>query len=116
MQHDEFVSAWRNGRLFVDVDSSLALRVLGTTRIPKRYRAAHHFWSWVFALSIPGSFFVMYRYGWGIGLLLLAVVPVMIFKGTRKSAMQFMIDHSLENADFYAFAVDNGVLRLRPKP
>jgi hypothetical protein len=116
MQYDEFVSTWRKGGLFVDVDSSLALRVLGTKRIPQRYRAAHQFWSWVFALSIPASFFVMYRYGWGTGLLMLAVVPGMVYKGTRKSAMQFMIDHSLENADFYKFAVDNGVLCLRPKP
>jgi hypothetical protein len=29
--------------------------------------------------------------------------------------MQFMIDHALESPEFYTLAVENGVIRIRPK-
>jgi len=116
MEHSEFVQSWNEGKLEVDVDRSKALQIANSKMMPMRYQAAHMFWSWVWILSIPAAFSVMYFYTWWAGLLLLAILTSALSSSTKKSAMQFMIDHSVENPEFYQFAVSEGVIRVRPKP
>jgi hypothetical protein len=116
MEHAEFVQSWNQGKLEIDVDRSKALQIAGSKMLPKRYQAAHIFWSWVWILSIPAAFAVMYFYTWWAGLLLLVVLTPVLSSSTKKSAMQFMIDHSVENPEFYQFAVSEGVIRVRQKP
>jgi hypothetical protein len=115
MEHPEFVRRWKAGELAVDVDRSQALVLMNTKILPGRYRAAHHFWSWIWILSIPAAFAVMYFYRWWAGLLVLVFVTPTISGATKKSTMQFMIDHSLDDATFYEYAVEKGVLRIHPK-
>ena len=116
LEHSEFVQSWSAGKLEIDVDRSKALRIAGSKILPKRYQFAHLFWSWVWILSIPAAFAVMYFYTWWAGLLMLFVLTPILSKSTKKSAMQFMIDHAIENSEFYALAVDQGVIHIRPKP
>lgn len=116
MEHSEFVRAWNEGKLEIDVDRSKALQVANSKMLPKRYQAAHIFWSWVWILSIPAALVVMYFYKWWAGLLLLVFLTPALSSSTKKSAMQFMIDHSVENPEFYQYAVTEGVIRVRPKP
>lgn len=116
MKHSEFVQAWREGKLEVDIDRSKALQVANSKILPKRYQVAHIFWSWVWILSIPVAISVMFVYKWWVGLLILIVVTPLISKSTKKSAMQFMIDYSLESAEFYQFALSKGVIIVRQKP
>jgi len=116
MEHSEFVQSWNQGKLEIDVDRSKALQIVGSKMLPKRYQAAHIFWSWVWILSIPAAFAVMYFYTWWAGLLLLVLLTPALSSSTKKSAMQFMIDHSVENPEFYQFAVSEGVIRVRQKP
>jgi len=116
MEYSEFIQSWNQGKLEIDVDRSRALQIAGSKMLPKRYQAAHMFWSWVWILSIPAAFAVMYFYTWWAGLLLLVVLTPALSSSTKKSAMQFMIDHSVENPEFYQFAVSEGVIRVRQKP
>lgn len=116
MEHSEFVRAWNEGKLEIDVDRSKALQVANSKMLPKRYQAAHIFWSWVWILSIPAALVVMYFYKWWAGLLLLVFLTPALSSSTKESAMQFMIDHSVENPEFYQYAVTEGVIRVRPKP
>lgn len=116
MEHSDFVQAWNVGKLEVDVDRSKALQVASSKMLPKRYQAAHIFWSWVWILSIPAALAVMFLYKWWAGLLILVLVTPTLSISTKKSATQFMIDHSLENPEFYRFAVSEGVIRVRQKP
>ena len=116
MEHAEFVENWNAGKLGVDVDRSKALQVAGSKMLPKRYQLAHMFWSWVWMLSIPAALAVMYFYTWWAGLIVLVLVTPVLLSSTKKSAMQFMIDHSVEDPEFYRFAVSEGVIRVRPKP
>lgn len=109
MEHPEFVRAWKAGQLLVDVDRSKALSVAGSKLLPGRYRAAHLFWSWVWLLTVPVAIAVMFFYTWWAGLLILLFVTPALARGTKRSAMQFMIDHALESPEFYRFAVDQGV-------
>ena len=115
MDHSEFIQSWKQGKLEINVDRSKALKVVSTNMLPKRYQAAHMFWSWVWILSIPAAFAVMYFYKWWAGLLLLVFITPALSNSTKKSAMQFMIDHSVENQKFYEFAVSEGVIRIREK-
>lgn len=114
MEHNEFIRAWKNSEIEVVVDRSKAFQNANSKMLPKRYRYAHILWSWVWIISIPTALAVMFFYDWwaGILFLLLTFIP---FKSTKKSAMQFIIVHSLENADFYHFSIENGVIRVRPK-
>lgn len=116
MNHSEFVDGWKSGKIAVDVDRSKALKIASSKVLPKRYQTAHMFWSWVWMLSIPAAFALMYFYTWWAGLLSLVVVTPTLSNSTKKSAMQFMIDHSVENPEFYELAVAEGVLRVQPKP
>lgn len=116
MEHSEFIEAWRRGKLEVDVDRSKALRLINSKMLPKRYQLAHIFWSWLWMLSIPAGLAVMVFYKWWVGLLMLIVVTPLIFKSTKKSAMQFMIDYSLESAKFYQYALADGIIRVKQKP
>ena len=116
MEHSEFVRSWNAGTLEVDVDRSKALQIAGSAMLPKRYQFAHIFWIWVWILSIPAAFAVMYFYRWWAGLLMLFVLTPILSKSAKKSAMQFMIDHALEDADFFTFAIEKDVIRVRPKP
>jgi hypothetical protein len=116
MEHAEFVRAWNAREVLVDVDRSKALSAAGSKLLPKRYQLAHLFWSWVWLLTVPAAIAIMFLYKWWVGLLVLLFVTPTLSRATKGSAMQFMIDHALENAEFYRFAVDQGVIRVRPKP
>lgn len=116
MEHSEFVQYWNDRKLEIDVDRSKALQIANSKMLPKQYQAAHIFWSCVWILSIPAAFALMYFYAWWAGLLLLVFLTPALSSSTKKSAMQFMIDHSLENPDFYQFSVTEGVIRVRQKP
>jgi hypothetical protein len=116
MEYAEFINSWNEGKLEIDVDRSKALQIANSKILPKRYQMAHIFWSWVWILSIPTAFAVMYFYTWWVGLLLLVLLTPALLSSTKKSAMQFMIDHSIENPEFYQFAVSEGVIRVRKKP
>lgn len=116
MEHSAFVQSWKQSKLEVDVDRSKALQIVNSKMLPNRYRAAHIFWSWVWILSIPAAIAVMFLYKWWVGLLVLLTVTPVVFKSTKKSAIQFMIDYSLESPEFYQFALAEGVIRVRQKP
>ena len=87
MEHFEFVQSWNQGILEIDVDRSKALQIADSKILPKRYQAAHIFWAWIWILSIPAAFAVMYFYKWWVGLLLLVILTPALYNSTRKSAI-----------------------------
>jgi hypothetical protein len=115
MEHSEFVLAWKAGQLFVDVNRSFALSVANTTLLPMQYRAAYHFGSWLWLLSVPAALAIMFFYKWWVGVFVLLLVTPALSYGTKRSIMEFMIDHALDNPEFYRFAIDHGVIAVRRK-
>lgn len=116
MDHSEFVQSWKAKTIQIDVNRSKALQIANSGMLPKRYQVAHKFWAWVWMLSIPAGFAVMYFYKWWAGLIMLFLLTPALSSSTKTSAMQFMIDHALENPEFYSFAIENGVILVSPKP
>lgn len=116
MEHSDFVVAWNQRKLEIDVDRLKAFKTANSKMLPKRFQAAHIFWSSVWILAIPTAIAVMFLYKWWVGLLILIFVTPLISKSTKKSAMQFMIDYALESPEFYQFALAEGVIRIRQKP
>lgn len=113
MKHVDFVSAWNEGKILIDVDRSKALQISNSKLLPKRYQVAHRFWCWVCILTIPAAIAVGVLFKWWVGLIIIVFVTPTIASATKKSAMQFMIDYAIEKPDFFQFAVTEGVIMIR---
>lgn len=110
MEHTEFVQAWKERTLNISVNRSKTLRAVNSGFLPKRYQYAHIFWSWVWFLTYPAGIAIMIFYKWWVGLIFLIFVPWSLSAAVKKSAMEFVVEHALEDPDFYAFAVSNGII------
>jgi len=115
MEYEDFLAKYKNGLLSVKVNGSLALRIMNSDLLPKQYRYAHIFWSWIWILSIPLSIALMIWVKWWIGLLVLFFVTPIISKSTKRSGCQFMIEQAIDNPEFYKYATENGVLIVEEK-
>jgi hypothetical protein len=115
MEYADFVREWNAGRLSVDVDRTKALAIGGSNILPKKYQFANIFWSWVWLLSIPLGIAIGIFYKWWVGLLVVFFVAPILSRATKTSAMQFMIDYSLESPEFFQYALKEGVINVRPK-
>ncbi len=82
-----------------------------STDIPKRYRLAHLFWTWIAFLLIPVGIALIFLITWWVGVIALVLVPL-LFSSARKSACEFVIEHALDNEDFYNKAVKSGTLTI----
>jgi hypothetical protein len=112
MEYSEFVNSWKQQSHNVTVNRSKALQVMNRGILPKQYQYAHIFWTWVWILMYPVGIALMFFTKWWIGLIFLIFVPGTISTAVKKSAMQFMIDHALENPEFYKFAIEQEIIIL----
>lgn len=104
MTHSDFVDAYNAGSLKVHVDRSLALHLMNTPMMPRRYRAAHLFWTWVWFLSFPAAIALLIWYRWWVGLLLFFVALFPLRNAIGRSACRFVLDTALENEEFFLSA------------
>lgn len=111
MTHEEFIRRRREGTISAGIDTSSALRLIDY--LPKRYQAAHMFWSWVWILSVPAFICVAIFWKWWVGLLLLFLVTPTIFSATKKSAAKFVLGHAEESRQFFDMLVENNLLVFR---
>ena len=114
MTHKEFIDRYKSGKLDVYVNRSNALRTINNRYVPNRYYWAHTFWSWVWMLSIPAGIIFLF-FNLGIGIFILFFVSFLGGKAVKKSTMQFMIDHALENEPFYSFAIKSELIVIKPR-
>lgn len=112
MTYTEYKRLRSEGTIQAGISNSDALRLIGY--LPKRYQYAHHFWSWVWMLSIPGFIAVSIFYAWWIGLLLLFIVTPMILRATKKSAAEFVLEYAENDAQFFSFLVEKNLLIFKP--
>jgi hypothetical protein len=108
MTYEEFIQRRKAGTVSAGIDNSTALKLID--HLPKRYQAAHIFWSWVWILSVPIFICVSIFWKWWAGLLLLIFVTPMIFRATKQSAAQFVLEHAQENKEFFDKLVENNLL------
>lgn len=114
MTHEEFLRLRKAGKIAAGIDNSAAIRLID--RLPRRYQAAHHFWSWVWMLSIPGFIAVAILVKWWLGLLLLVFVTPLISSSVKRSAAQFVLEHATNDAEFFDLLVSNDLLVFRESP
>jgi hypothetical protein len=117
MEHQEFISNWRAKRVEVDVDRAKALEIANAkTVLPARYQQEYLWWTAAWLLTLPAALAAAVFLKWWVGLVVLLFLTPALFKATNKRAKRFMIDYALENGDFYSYAVDCEVIRVRQKP
>ncbi len=114
MTHEVFLRLREAGKIVAGIDNSAAIRLIG--RLPRRYQAAHHFWSWVWMLSIPGFIAVAIFVKWWIGVLLLLFVTPLLSSSLKRSAAQFVLEHATQNGEFFDLLVANDLLVFREYP
>jgi len=105
MTHNDFTAAYRAGSIKVHVHRRLALQMMDTSIAPRRYRAAHLLWTWIWFLSFPAALglFIWHTWWSGLALLLFALFPLRAAVG--ESACQFVLETALEREDFYLAAI-----------
>lgn len=108
MTYDEFKRARQEQGVRAGIDNSVALRLI--EYLPKRFQYAHIFWSWVWMLSIPAAILLMIFVKWWVGLIVLFFVTPTIFRATKKSAAQFVLEHAEENEEFFDKLVEGNLL------
>jgi len=111
MNHAEFVRLRKDGLISAGILTRNAVRLVDF--LPREYQFATIFWSWVWMLSIPACLCVVVFWKWWVGLLLVILVPPTIRKATVKSAVQFVLQHAEDNADFFEQLVDMDLLIFR---
>jgi len=113
MDHREFVEQYTSGKLSVYINGSYALRVISAGYLPKRYYWAHTFWSWVWLLSIPIGIILLF-FNIGIGILVLFFISFLGGKAIKKSAVDFVLQHALEDEQFFNFVLKKKILIIKP--
>lgn len=114
MTHSEFVEAWESRQIELMVDKQLALQVMQSTDMPRRFRAAHLFWSWIWLLSIPLAIVLGIFVQWWVGLIIL-VIGFLLPRAIKHSAMEFVIEHAIEDEEFYNKAINWKLLVINEK-
>jgi len=110
MSFAEFTQLRSQGLIQAGIEEGTAVRLMD--HLPTNFRMAHHFWTWIWFLSIPGFIYVGVVTQWWIGLLLLALVTPMISGGIKKSAGQFVLQHAEEDPEFFELLVNANVLEF----
>jgi len=108
MRYEEFMHLRRAGKIRAGVNHSIALQLI--QYLPKRYQAAHIFWSWVWVLTIPAFIYISIFIKWWIGLLLICFVTPTISSAIKKSAAEFVLEHVEENKAFFEKMVEKDLL------
>jgi hypothetical protein len=82
--------------------------------LPMQYRAAWIFWTWVWFLMFPGSIALGVMYHWWAGVLCL-FLSTAVLNGTKESAFEFVLEHALEDAEFYGRMAEVGMFHIGAK-
>jgi len=114
MNHKEFVEKYKSGRLNVFVHKTYALRAISEGYLPKKYFWAHTFWSWVWFLSLPTGLIMLFL-NLGIGILILFFISFLGGKAVKRSAIDFVLQHALEDEKFFKFAIENRIIDVKSR-
>ena len=110
MTHSEFLELRADGLVRMGVKTSVALRLI--EYLPKRYQYAHSFWGWVMLLSIPGAFVLWYFTRWYWAVASLFILTPMLNASLRKSACQFVMEHAMDDPDFFESMTQQGLITV----
>jgi hypothetical protein len=110
--HGEFVRLWKAGKLRIQVNRQLAWQVANSGVLPTGLDVAHVARTWLWALSIAGSFVLMFPYWWWVGLGCIVFLSPILFRATRTAVLRGVIRYAVENGDFYVTALKSQLITL----
>jgi hypothetical protein len=108
VDYQEYVRLRHEGKVCAGIENSVALKLIDY--LPKRYRVANTFWSWVWILSIPGFICVSIFWKWWVGLLLLFFVTPTISRSVKRSAAEFVLEYASNNELFFNHLVEKDLI------
>ena len=114
MEYKEFVEKYKKGEVDTLVNKSNSLKTINAGYLPKRYYWAHTVWSWIWFLSIPAGIILLF-FNFSVGILVLFFISFLGGRAVKKSASQFVLQHTLEDENFYNFAIESKTLIVKER-
>ena len=115
LSHEDLKRLHKEGKISVRANMSIAMHICdGDPRIEMSVKVAHHFFKWAGILMFIGAPISMFFIKWYWGILIL-VASFMVFKGSRQSAGQFVVDAVLEHESLYYDCLSVGALWITEK-
>jgi hypothetical protein len=105
MTHQEFIHAYRRGRVKVDIDRAAAARYLSARLLLP-----------LVALPVLGAGVALALIGWvwtGLGIIALGIVAPRLIK---RSAPHFVLTRAIEDESVYCEVTQSNILRLSEPP
>lgn len=115
MTHSEFRAGYQAGLLKVHADRVLANKAMESSMMPRRFRAAHLFWTWLWFLSFPAAISLFIWHRWWSAVLVFWIALFPLRSAIARSACEFGIEFALEDVAFYLAATDAKALVVRQK-
>lgn len=114
MTYEEFVIKYKEGKLKVGVHKTKANLLASEGYMPKRYTYATLFWTWIAFLLLLGTIPIMIWWHWliGIGSFFFGIIA---WNAVKKSNRDFVVEHALENKDFYSLCIKNDVFSFEDR-
>jgi hypothetical protein len=110
MTHSDFIELRAEGLVQMGVNASVALRLI--EYLPKRYQHAHAFWTTILILSVPGAFVLWYFTRWYWAAASLFILTPVLNASVRKSACQFVMEHAMEDPEFFESMSQQGLITV----
>jgi hypothetical protein len=105
MTHAEFVSAWREGRIAIAIDSAAAARFVSARLLLP-----------FVAVAVIGLGIALVLWGWLWTGLCVGAAGIVVPRLIKRAARGFLLAQIAPDPELYAAGVAAGVIRLEPTP
>jgi hypothetical protein len=113
MKYEEFLEKRKIDGISMGISNSTALQLINF--LPVRYKAAHHFWSWVWMLSLPGAFVIGYYFSWWWTPVILFFISPAILHSVKKSCAEFVLEYAEQDPAFFTKLFESNILSFHDK-
>ena len=110
MTYEEFIWRRKEKTIDVDIESSVAIKLLHY--LPKRYKSAYKFGFWIIGVLILGCIYISIFWSWWVGLLLTLILTPILINTNNKTASQFILKYADGNKDFFDVLMKNNLLLI----
>jgi hypothetical protein len=101
MTHDEFVRAWREGKVAIEIDSAAAAAFLSARLLLP-----------FVAVAVIGAGIALVLVGWMWTGLVVGAVGIVVPRLIKRGAREFLLSQLATDADLYAAGVAAGVVGI----
>jgi len=100
--HQNFVNEYKAGKLQILIDKSKVGDFILSSHADKHYKPAYLFWTWLGIILLVPVPIILLFYHWYYSVIAF-FIGFIVFKASRKSGAQFVIENMISNEDFWDY-------------